>query len=335
VDRFVSFFVALCLAVLVWLYARSRDPETLDNVPIPVQVSLATGQAENFDLEVTGPSQVPVSFQGPPSRIRELRNLLQIGGLCVQMTLPVGEDRQKESRYFDTVRVDASDIHPPPGVTPLVIEGRNRIAVTVRRMIQRQLPVRLDTAPEDRVSQINVEPATVLVKGPKVVLDRLRAMPTQPFLIPSGTDLPPDKEGMAEISVPLARELEGRPISPVPDSVKVRLTYRPLEKLYDLTGVPIQFLCPGDFDLQPRFLGREGGTINLHLRGPAGERPKGVVAYLDLTARKLDPGLYANEPLRLQLPKDFHLAQESPRSPPFQLVLSPGTRSPAGKALAP
>src|SRR5581483_1499481 len=39
-DRMISIFVAVSLALLVWLYARSRDQEILDNVLLPVQVAL-------------------------------------------------------------------------------------------------------------------------------------------------------------------------------------------------------------------------------------------------------------------------------------------------------
>ena len=34
-DRLLSALVATGLALLVWLYARSRDQEILDNVPVP------------------------------------------------------------------------------------------------------------------------------------------------------------------------------------------------------------------------------------------------------------------------------------------------------------
>src|SRR5207253_11474660 len=76
-DRLLSPLASVALALLVWLYARSRDPETLDSVPIPVQVSLPPGEAGRYLLEVTGPGYVPASFTGPPSRIRELRDLLR------------------------------------------------------------------------------------------------------------------------------------------------------------------------------------------------------------------------------------------------------------------
>ena len=57
-DRFFSGVLALSLAFLVWLYARGREQEAIDNVPIPVQLTLAPGQEDHYDLEVTGPSQV-------------------------------------------------------------------------------------------------------------------------------------------------------------------------------------------------------------------------------------------------------------------------------------
>lgn len=319
-DRMFSFVVALGLAVLVWLYARSRDPEVLDNVPIPVQVSLTPAQAEHYDLEVTGPAQVPVSFRGPPSHIRELRGLLQEGGLHVDVTVVVPDDRKNEGRYLDTVRIDAADVHALPGVTPLVMEGRNRLPITLRRLVQRRLPVRLDPAPEDRVRQVVIEPATVLVRGPKVILDRVRFLPTQPSLLVSACDMEPDQEEVAAGVVPLVKELDGRPVTTVPENVSVRLTYHPRERVYELTDVPIRFLCPADWTLRPRFVTPSADKVRLRLRGPADAEPGTVAAYLDLTARKFGPGLYIDEPLRLQLPRDFTLAQDPPRAAAFRLI---------------
>src|SRR5437016_2567612 len=109
-DRLLSLVVAVSLAFLVWLYARSRDQEVLDNVPIPVNISLPASQADNFAVEVAAPSQVLVSFTGPPGRIRELRGMLQRGELSVDVTLPVPDEHEGESTVRDTVVVDSSDI---------------------------------------------------------------------------------------------------------------------------------------------------------------------------------------------------------------------------------
>src|SRR5262249_47566043 len=159
--------VAVSLAFLVWLYALSRDQEMLDNVPVPVHISLAAGQADHYDLETTGPSQVTVSFTGPPSRIRELRSIIQRGQLQIEIPFTIPEEREQESRFLDTVLVTARDVRTPPGVTPVVVEGRNRIPVTLRHVIERHLPVRLNCSPEDRIAQVTIEPPTVLVRGPQ------------------------------------------------------------------------------------------------------------------------------------------------------------------------
>ena len=92
-DRIMSSLVAVSLAVLIWLYARSRNVDTLDSVPIPVQITLAADQANDYEMEMTGASQVPVSFMGMPSRLRSLRGLLQQGALQAMVELRVPDDR--------------------------------------------------------------------------------------------------------------------------------------------------------------------------------------------------------------------------------------------------
>src|SRR5437764_2591432 len=100
IDRLLSATVALSMAFLVWLYMRSRDQEILDNVPVPVQVTLAPSQQEQYDLEITGPNQIPISFTGAPSRLHELRNLLQHGELRIEIPLTVPAERLEERRYL-------------------------------------------------------------------------------------------------------------------------------------------------------------------------------------------------------------------------------------------
>jgi hypothetical protein len=327
VDRSLSALVALGLAVLVWLYARSRDPEVVENVPIPVEISLAPGQVDRYDLEINGPPQVPVSFRGPPSCIRELRGMLQRGEMRVAATLVVPEDRQKESSYLDTVRIDAADVQGPPGVTPLVVEGRNRIPVTLRRLVERRLPVRLDPAPDERTSRVVVEPARVRVWGPQDILDRLRAIPTEPYLVPSSGENDPGHEVEVTGSVALARELGGRPVRTSPPLVTVHFTLRPRQQVYELKDVPVHFLCPPSFPWRLELVDEQTAKVKLQVLGPVADGVPTVSAFVDLTTRKFAPGLYSDEPLRLQLPTDCQLAQAAPRAPAFRLV-------PAGEAFS-
>lgn len=325
-DRLNSAVVAVILGALIWLYARSRDQESLDNMAIPVHIQVAPGQAEHYDLEVTGPAQVMVSFSGTPSRMRELRHQIQQGDLVVRLPLAVPEDRQHESRYLDTVRVSSADVHAPPGVRAMVLEGQNRIPVTLRRVIERRLPVQLDYAHEDRLARATIEPDTVLVRGPQDILDRARSIATQTYTRAPPADSTSLEAREAVALVPLVRELDGRPVRTTPAAVTARLTFRPRQKVYELVDVPVQFLCPASFVLRPKWEDERSGKITLRLVGPAvGEQPQ-VVAYIDLTGRKFDPGFYADEVFRLQLPKDFQLAQPAPRSGAFRLIPLPPER---------
>jgi hypothetical protein len=315
-DRILSVLVALSLALLVWLYARSRDQEILDNVPIPVHVALASSQSEHSSLEVNSNSQVVVSFSGPPARIRELRGMVQRGELHVDYTLTIAEERLHESRYSDTIHIMASDIHAPPGVSPIIVEGRNRIPITVHRLVERRLPVRFDYLDEPLAGPIDLDPNTVLVRGPQEVLDRVRSIPTIPSLLP--TRSPGSPLGTPPTArVSLVQELEGRPIRVTPSKVSVRLPAQVFKK-YELADVPIQFLCPPNFQLRPQLLDERAGRISMSLQGPQQEEPPRVIAYVDLTRGRFTSGLN-HEPLQVQLPRDFSLGQDLPRIA-FELV---------------
>ncbi|MBL8792934.1 MAG: hypothetical protein JNM56_03445 [Planctomycetia bacterium] len=325
-DRLISAVVALILGFLVWLYARSRDQEMLDNAPIPVSIVLAPHQADHYDLETTGLSQITASFSGPPSRMRELRGQLQRGELRVNKMLTVPEDRLGENRFLDTVRIGVEELHPPPGVRAVVTEERNRIPVTLRRLVERRFPIRLDYTPDEPIAQLTVEPASVLVRGPADILDRLRALPTQPYVAPPRPDGGLLREFTTGGPAALVDELEGRPIRTNPASVQVRITMQPRQRLYELIDVPVQFLCPANFPLRPRWEDERAGKVTVRLLGPAGEEQPAVTAFVDLTGRKFEPGLYADEPLRLQLPKDFQLTESPPRSATFRLAPIPAER---------
>src|SRR5262249_49752000 len=185
-----------------------------------------------------------------PSRIRELRSQLQHGELRVQKTIIVPEDRQADNSYLDTVRIDPYDLHSPPGVRTIVSEERNRIPVTLRRIVERRLPVRLDYVPDEPVGQTPLEPATVLVRGPQEILDRVRALPTRPYVRPPRPESTMQREFVSEGKVGLVEELEGRPIRATPSSVALRLTLQPRQRVYELIDVPVHFLCPANFPLR-------------------------------------------------------------------------------------
>ena len=315
-DRILSVFVAIGLALLLWLYARSRDQEILDSVAVPVQMSLSGSQADQFSLETHGDGRVMVTFAGPPTRIRELRGILQRGEMHVEINYVVPEDRLTEGRYSDTILVEAGDLHAPTGVTPTMVDGRNRLPITIHRLVERRLPVRFDyDHDESGGGRVIIEPATVLVRGPQEVLDRAKFIPTQPAALPSRpANSPPWATAVGKVS--LVEELDSRPVRVIPNRVTVRAQAR---QPYELPDVPIHFLCPAGFQLRPEFWEKRSAHLSLKLWGPVQEEAPRVYAFVDLTKGRFMPGVN-HEPLQLQLPKDFSLEQEPARVVAFELI---------------
>jgi hypothetical protein len=309
-DQLLSFLVAFSLAFLVWLYARSRDQETLDNIPIPVQITLPASQSANFALEVSGPSQVLVSFTGPPPRIRELRALLQRGELAVDITTLVPEERQGESFFLDTVVIDSSDIHAPRGVTAVVMEGHNRIPITIQRLVEKRMQVRFDGSIEDRYNRVEADPPTVMVRGPQEVLERTRSIATVPYAISDHLHAAPSATSCQVGPVALVGELEGKQVRTVPSTVMLRVNVQSLRKNYDLE-VPVRFLCPENFAFRPVFANEKEDRLNLKVTGPVSDEVPQVCAFIDLTQGQFGEG-FNDAPIRLQLPKDFELGQKAP-----------------------
>jgi len=315
-DRMLSLLVALSLALLVWLYTRSRDQEILDNVPLPVRVGLPPSQAEQYELELTGATQVMISFSGSPPRIRELRGILQRNELHVDNTLTVPDERLHESRYSDTIHIEAADIHAPLGVTPLLVEGRNRIPVTVHRLVERRLPVRFDHVQDEPTGTVLLDPASVMVRGPQEVLDRVRSIPTVPSALPvRALGMPATVAAVTRVM--LVQELEGRPVRVTPSRVSVTVPAQVYKK-YELTDVPIQFLCPANFQLRPQFFDDRAGRITLLVQGPPQDELPKVSAFVDLTKGRFVSGKN-HELVQLQLPRDFSLATDPPHVA-FELV---------------
>ena len=320
----LEMLVALALAFLIWLYAHSRAQDSIDRVQIPVQIQLAAPQRDQFLLETSGAPNVTVSFNGPSSRIRELRHKLQRGLVQASATLTIAEDRLAETTFCENLHVEASQVTVPAGVVIDLADDGCSIPVTVQRITERQLPVKFDSTGDVRATQVKVEPATVLVRGPKHILDRAQAIHTQPYAltVPS----PPTADGVVRGQVALATDLEGRAILATPRLINFRCKVQPRQRIYELADVPVKFLCPPEFPWRTRFLGNNAGKVRVRLLGPAGEEDPPVCAFVDVTGAQLLRGRNL-EPLRLQLPKDFTLVESVPSVIVFYLEEASGVFS--------
>lgn len=307
----LELLVSLCLAFLVWLYTHSRARSSIDHAQIPVLIQLAAGQRDHYALEVPGQPRLSVSFNGLSSRLRELRRKLLRGGVQVTATLYVPEDKQGDATVTMTVRVHSSDVPVPPGVTAELAEEGLGIPVTLHRLTERTLPVRLDYAGDARVSQVQIEPAVVRVRGPKAILERAAFIHTQPYSLPVSQEQNPSGDATLRDQVALVNDLEGRQVQADPPVVQFRCSVVPKQKIYELKDVPVHFLCPVSFPWRARFAGEKQSRVALRLIGPASEETPNVLAFVDLTSGTFARGRNL-EPLRLQLPKDFQLVHTTP-----------------------
>lgn len=313
----LEMLVALCLAFLIWLYAHTRAQDTIDNVQIPVTLQLAPGQQDQYDLDIRGPRKVTVSFEGPASRIRELRYSVQRGLVKALIPCSVPEERLKDSRFSEKIAIEPAHIAVPPGIRLVLMEEGNVLQVTFYRLVERELPVHLDHSPDVRVRPLQMDPATVMVRGPQEILDRARFMATQPYSFTQGPDGTLD-ESIVQGQVDLVTEMGGRPVQARPAQVMFSCRVQPKQRTYELSDVPVLFLCPPGFPWSPTFGADQPGRVTLRIIGPPGDEPPVIHAYVDLSNGSFSQGRNSAT-IRVQLPRDFQLAPQNPQTVNFFL----------------
>lgn len=319
-DRVFTPVIALGLGFLVWLYIRSRD-EAVYEPEIPVIIQVAPSQQDFLHLDQPELPPVPIAFTGPPSRIREVRSLFREGALRIQHTLTVPDNRLQDqaARVEMTLTLDTSSLRLPPGVNAVIPTFKNRVSVVLKRIVEKQLPVRLNHTAGDRLQQPEIEPSHVLVRGPKEVLDKATVVLTELYVPPASDDVARPVKVLGPLRIALVSKLGEEPVTVTPSEVQFRVTLKGPQRIHELENVPVHFLTPANFPFKVQFLNERAGTISLKLRGPTTEERPQVFPYVNLAARKFGPGLNADEPIRVVLPPGCSLVEELPKIS-FQLV---------------
>jgi hypothetical protein len=299
--------IACCLAFIVWLYMHSRAQQTLEHTQIPVVVHLAPSQRDHFTLELPNVPKATMSFSGPSSRMRELKKKLYRGQVQALVQYMVPEEKQKESTFSDLANLEGAKLSLPPGIMCEWNDTNLSVPVTVHRLVERTLPVKLDFTGDVRVSQIKIEPATVSVRGPKAILDRAQAISTLPFGLSAPAGEGP-KESHPHETVGLTTELDGRTVQVTPSQVQVKCKVTPRKRIYEIAELPIRFAIPDQFPWHARFA-EKSGKLSLRVIGPAGEDVPTVRAYIDLAQEAFGRGRNVG-PVRIELPKDFELVEQ-------------------------
>jgi hypothetical protein len=327
-DRYaVTPIIALGLAFLVWVYLRSRDQE-VQTYPVPLEMSIGVQQLDRFAFETKPADKVRVKFYGLPSRLREVKNMVDQDELklrCI-VKVPSEVDQRQENIYKDWVQLDASSLlNLPLGVHAEITPAEGRLAVNLKRMMEKVLQVQLLAAPGNEqyeIDQQRVEPSTVKVFGPKSVLENQTQIILdrwQPKRIPLGMNFAP--EDISE-TLRIPTKINDIAVSVLPETVEVRARLKPALRVYELVDVPVHFMCPSNFPFRPIFtLERNGVLPELKVRGPHNKSPE-IRAYVDLTKlTNPKPVLYADMPIMLDLPDGYQLISEAPRVSAFKLEL--------------
>lgn len=325
-DRYIiTPIIALGLAFLVWVYLRSRDQE-VQSYPIPVEISIDAQQSDRYSFESKPTNQtVRVKFYGLPSRLREVKELVESRTLVIRqiVRVPVVVDQRQDNEYQEVLQFDSNSLTLPLGVHADINPVEGRIPIKLRRMMERTLPVQatvMTGSAQYEVDNIRLEPATVKVYGPKSVLEQMTQLvleqPWQPRL-PSGLTMT-EEEVMGTISLP--NKLKQDAVKTSPEKIEIRARLKPALRVYELSDVSIAFLCPPNFPYRPVFTAERHGVISqLKVRGPLNKAPE-VKAYIDLTSRiNLKPGQYPDEIIQVSLPPGYYLAQDPPRLSAFKL----------------
>jgi hypothetical protein len=279
-------------------------------------------------LDVVSNMKVRVSFSGSPLKIREFQRSLEHDECVSKIEYSVTEERLGEYKFGDNVVISESDIPVPQGVRARLVDGKNKIPVTVYRVGEKLIPVRLESGMEGSVlNQILIEPASVLVKGPIEILERTKSMPTHFTAIPF-SPMGFQNNVSQSVRVSVVEELEGKPVKVLPAKVLIRSVPEP-KKTYDLSDVSIRFLCPSNFAFKPRFTDERSAKLDIKIQGPVlSDLPK-ILAYIDLTARPGTPGLNV-ESVKLQLPREFLLLEEFARERTIELIPLEGAKKTTG-----
>ncbi len=191
--------LAIVLACLVW-YASALDRrERISERQLDTPVTLVNVPADTV-ITSEVPRFLSVRVRGSLSRLRAL-DAAQTGVVIDLRGAAEGE------REFS---VEARNVTVPAGVTVLAVTP-SQVPLRLERLGRRRVPVKPHIAGEPAsgmaVTGIATEPATVVVSGPRLQLERLQAVATDPVGV-DGADGPVEALVAVRSPQPLMRIVE-------------------------------------------------------------------------------------------------------------------------------
>jgi YbbR domain-containing protein len=191
--------LAVVLACLVW-YASALDRrERISERQLDTPVTLVNVPADTV-ITSEVPRFLSLRVRGPLSRLRSL-DQAQTGVVIDLRGVSEGE------RDF---AVEPRNVIVPEGVEVLAVNP-SQVPLRLERMGHRRIPVKPRVSGEPAagmvVGAVAAEPQTVVVSGPRLQLERLQAVPTDPVSV-DGADSPVDALVAVRSPQPLMRIVE-------------------------------------------------------------------------------------------------------------------------------
>lgn len=159
--------ISLCLAIMLWYFVVGEDQVDI-NIKVPIEIlnlpsSLTISNQYKKDIEV--------SVRGPRSMIQELRNR--------NISRPV--DLSKAQPGTIVIKNDEQSIPLPRGITVQRLQPTN-ITLLLDQLIQKDFPINPITEGElakgYELHKIYLDPAQLVISGPKAILDKDLALKT-------------------------------------------------------------------------------------------------------------------------------------------------------------
>jgi hypothetical protein len=194
----VSKIAALFLAVLIWITVRQDLTRTAE-----FDTLVIFDLSPDLMLLEDAPDSVTVEFEGPTSRIEQLRRAPEPPEIVLQITRQELGDQLIATRTFNADRGNINHNYGEEISISRVIEGNITVTVAVKD-VQRK-PVARPTAtglPPEWEIRIDLLKPDVRLVGPKAVLDDLTEVPVLPVAVDRML------EGLEEDELTIEYELE-------------------------------------------------------------------------------------------------------------------------------
>ncbi|MCF6150180.1 MAG: hypothetical protein E3K37_16185 [Candidatus Kuenenia sp.] len=305
-------FMAMVMAVALWLYAINRHTEDLREV-IKLSVSVPTG----ITVIEQSTEEIVVHLRGPLNVIENTKSL--INDQKIQAKYLIQESPEGiEDQIKQTIFITREHLNLPNSVK-LISVYPEKINVLLGKLQKKRLKVNLlkkgEPAIGYAIANEFVFPAEVEVEGPLNALKEVVSINTVPVDI-GGITIEQNRTFPWRIAIDqkvVVKQGDKSITVPVSCGEDVRVWLQAMEKQETkvLEKLKIKILMPDNY---PYVIKLRDEYVNIKVKGPKllleKLNPEDIVPYVDVTSLK-PPGPY-KQPIKCNLGKNFEIVDKLP-----------------------